>query len=333
MMTGFVVKLRVDGLVMAVCISGRGPSYTPDRAVLYKSNPNVSDILLIDSQSRIHQSSLRLDRSKSSGIDPTLIPAAGPFVPDFTVRALTNLQYLKITREQYMIAYRASQLEQELLRGNVTDSPEETFEREWKSCNPLFLENTVDTKSSKRYSSSHMSSPSFASAYTPGASTFFQQVRRTLGFSHYSQNDSVNLSTKQEGSPPSTKASTPPSRLKSSAYVPQGAAALKKGVKWSENEANDSPDPQARKPEAVQAPSKEQSPAPVRRKSIDKKVTEQDKSNRDKKDKGAPGGKNLTSNSIPDDSGEPLPFAKNSKMETEALLQDLEQIEVKVVKP
>ncbi|XP_038071020.1 metal transporter CNNM2-like isoform X2 [Patiria miniata] len=56
---------------------------------------------------------------------------AAPFIPDFTVRILTDVQYLRVTRNQYAAARAATKMEREMKAESPTET-KEIFNKEWK---------------------------------------------------------------------------------------------------------------------------------------------------------------------------------------------------------
>jgi len=51
--------------------------------------------------------------SLSEIIGPSAHTSASPYVPDYTVRAITDLQYIRIRRAHYMVALHATLLERQ----------------------------------------------------------------------------------------------------------------------------------------------------------------------------------------------------------------------------
>jgi hypothetical protein len=79
-----------------------------------------------------------LTRSQSTGSIASLA-SVGPgfyhkqptYTPDFSVKALTDVQYLKIHRAHYIAAYRATLVERHPKSHPVTQDDEDPFLKEW----------------------------------------------------------------------------------------------------------------------------------------------------------------------------------------------------------
>lgn len=63
------------------------------------------------------------------------------FVPDFTVRALTDLSYVLIKRSRYLAAKRATSKLEELNAGNVSNEPIDDEVKEVSQFDGFLLEN------------------------------------------------------------------------------------------------------------------------------------------------------------------------------------------------
>lgn len=61
------------------------------------------------------------------------------YIPDFTVRALTDVQFIKVRRHQYVAAQRATLMERapKTPRSNSDQAPEDPFSSEWKKAKQM----------------------------------------------------------------------------------------------------------------------------------------------------------------------------------------------------
>ena len=67
-----------------------------------------------------------------SQTEATIKLSPSPYIPDFSVKAITDLQYLRLRRAHYMVALRATQMERQSKKPDGNQAVEDSFDREWQ---------------------------------------------------------------------------------------------------------------------------------------------------------------------------------------------------------
>ena len=77
--------------------------------------------------------------NSASNLNDLVYSKGHQYVPDFTVRALTDIEYIKVRRHQYIAAQRATLMERrpKTPRDNAEQTPEDPFNKEWRLASEL----------------------------------------------------------------------------------------------------------------------------------------------------------------------------------------------------
>ena len=144
-----------------------------------------------------------------------------PYVPDFTVRALTDLQYIRIRRAHYVAALRASLLERRHRQHGAQDSngvggvtitgglssvqandEEDTFNKEWQRAQTALAASPIDgTKSDTASITDDVSVRDVSASFQPcydGADSSGLQTESTVAsdtFPEYQRTDGFRFSS------------------------------------------------------------------------------------------------------------------------------------------
>ena len=97
---------------------------------------------MIDNKHSGSRGSVRSIGSSSNPSPPS------PYIPDFTVRILTDVQYLKVTRVQFQAARAATKMEREMHNDTAAELPKDLFQKEWqKAVHQEKLDQSVEVPS------------------------------------------------------------------------------------------------------------------------------------------------------------------------------------------